>query len=57
MPELAGERPLEFLCHSFQNKEQIREIHRRLSAGGVRCWLDEDDILPAKTGAWSFGRC
>ena len=35
-----------FLAHASADKALVRDLHRRLGAAGVRCFLDEVDILP-----------
>jgi hypothetical protein len=37
-----------FLCHSSQDKEQIRIIYRELKKAGMAPWLDEEHILPGQ---------
>jgi hypothetical protein len=37
-----------FLCHSSQDKEQIRRIYRDLKKAGMMPWLDEEHILPGQ---------
>jgi hypothetical protein len=37
-----------FLCHSSQDREQIRQIYRELKKAGTAPWLDEEDILPGQ---------
>src|SRR4051812_41000151 len=34
-----------FLCHSSNDKPQVRDLYRRLKADGIEPWLDEEDIL------------
>ncbi len=34
-----------FLCHCSEDKEQIRDLYRRLQRDGLQPWLDEEDIL------------
>jgi hypothetical protein len=41
-------RPLAFLCHSSGDKEQVRELYWRLQGDGLRCWFDEEDLLPGQ---------
>ncbi|MEV4636669.1 SCO2525 family SAM-dependent methyltransferase [Actinoplanes sp. NPDC049548] len=33
-----------FLCHSWGDKEAVRELYRRMQADGLAPWLDEEDI-------------
>ena len=35
-----------FLSHSSKDKTVVREIAERLKCGGVRVWLDEEQIKP-----------
>ncbi|HZN93035.1 MAG TPA: toll/interleukin-1 receptor domain-containing protein, partial [Myxococcales bacterium] len=35
-----------FLCHSSQDKAQVRILARELRARGLRVFLDEDEIIP-----------
>jgi hypothetical protein len=37
-----------FLCHSSGDKEQVRDLYRRLHRDGFEPWLDEADILPGQ---------
>jgi TIR domain len=37
-----------FLCHSSGDKEQVRALYWRLQSDGVRCWFDEEDLLPGQ---------
>jgi hypothetical protein len=37
-----------FLCHSSGDNEVVRGLYRRLTAAGVKCWLDEKDIRPGQ---------
>ena len=47
--ERAGHQtPSIFLCHSSGDKPRVRELYRRLTADGLKPWLDEEDILPGK---------
>ena len=39
---------LVFLCHSSGDKERVRQLYHRLTADGVRCWFDEEDLLPGQ---------
>jgi TIR domain len=47
-PRETDRRPLVFLCHSSNDKEQVRKLYHRLVADGIRCWFDEEDILPGQ---------
>jgi len=52
IPKIEGfssERLLQvFLCHSSEDKPQVRELYRRLLHQGIIPWIDEEDILPGK---------
>jgi TIR domain len=37
-----------FLCHSSGDKEQVRDLYRRLQRDGFQPWLDEENILPGQ---------
>lgn len=37
-----------FLCHSSQDKEQVRLLYNRLAADGLKVWMDERQILPGE---------
>jgi hypothetical protein len=39
---------LVFLCHSSGDKERVRQLYHQLTADGVRCWFDEEDLLPGQ---------
>jgi TIR domain len=39
---------LVFLCHSSGDKEHVRQLYHQLTADGVRCWFDEEDLLPGQ---------
>ncbi|HEY0607900.1 MAG TPA: TIR domain-containing protein, partial [Herpetosiphonaceae bacterium] len=42
-------RPLSvFLCHSSNDKPEVRNLYYRLQNEGVRPWLDEVDLLPGQ---------
>jgi DNA-binding NtrC family response regulator len=43
---LASAKTRAFLCHSSEDKEQVRALYRRLVEKGVAPWLDEIDLLP-----------
>lgn len=43
------QRPLRvFLCHSFDDKEKVRELYKSLRLEGFSPWLDEENILPGQ---------
>jgi hypothetical protein len=37
-----------FLCHSSQDKDDVRALYKRLRADGLTPWLDEEDLLPGQ---------
>src|SRR5436853_6308588 len=40
-----------FLCHSSSDKPRIRELYKRLLAGGFDPWLDEENLIPGQDAA------
>jgi hypothetical protein len=48
--------PLVFLCHSSGDKDQVRLLYDRLREDGVRCWFDEEDLLPGQDWGYEIGR-
>ena len=47
-PPAMSNPSLVFMCHSSGDKTLVRDLHRRLVADGINCWLDENDILPGQ---------
>jgi hypothetical protein len=49
---LRGEKPISFysvfICHSSADKQFARALYGELQDRGVRCWLDEKQILPGE---------
>jgi hypothetical protein len=42
-----GDRRLKvFLCHSAQDKPQVRELYQKLVADGIDPWFDEANLIP-----------
>jgi DNA-binding response OmpR family regulator len=37
-----------FLCHSSDDKPQVRELYQKLCTDGFEPWLDEEDLLPGQ---------
>ena len=37
-----------FLCHASEDKEAVRDLHRRLSRDAVSPWLDEEQLRPGQ---------
>jgi ribosomal protein L40E len=37
-----------FLCHCSEDKPQVHRLYKRLKAGGLAPWYDEEDILPGQ---------
>ena len=52
----ASTGPLVFLCHSSGDKERVRELYRRLSDDNIRCWFDEEDLLPGQNWEYEIAR-
>jgi TIR domain/Trypsin-like peptidase domain len=44
------------LCHSSGDKECVRKLYHRLTADGVRCWFDEEDLLPGQDWEFEIGK-
>jgi hypothetical protein len=44
----ASSGPDVFICHSSDDKEQVRGLYQRLRDDGVTCWFDEEDLLPGQ---------
>lgn len=38
-----------FLCHNSSDKEAVRSIARRLQVGGIRPWLDDEQLQPGRS--------
>jgi hypothetical protein len=51
-----SEGALVFLCHSSGDKERVRHLYRRLMADRVRCWFDEDDLMPGQDWEFEIGK-
>src|SRR6185295_7997083 len=41
-----------FLCHSSGDKERVRDLYSKLTGDGVKCWFDEEDLLPGQD--WDY---
>ncbi|HSK75068.1 MAG TPA: toll/interleukin-1 receptor domain-containing protein [Thermoanaerobaculia bacterium] len=41
-----------FLCHSSEDKQQVRQLYRRLKDAGLEVWFDEESLLPGQD--WQF---
>jgi TIR domain len=39
---------LVFLCHSSGDKNIVRRLRQHLTNDGIRCWFDEEDLLPGQ---------
>jgi TIR domain len=37
-----------FLCHSSEDKQQVRQLYRRLKHSGFEVWFDEESLLPGQ---------
>jgi hypothetical protein len=44
-PTSAG---MAFLCHNSQDKDAVRLLNETLRSGGIRTWLDEEQIQPGE---------
>jgi hypothetical protein len=38
-----------FLCHNSEEKEEVRDLNKRLKALSIRTWLDEEQATPRRT--------
>jgi hypothetical protein len=59
LAQLASVEPVDavaFLCHSSGDKERVRALYQRLEGDGVRCWFDEDDLLPGQDWDYEISR-
>jgi hypothetical protein len=49
---IAGVQPIEFyscfISYSHENKSFARRLHDALQGRGIRCWLDEHELLPGQ---------
>ena len=45
MPELNDNPKRVFLCHSWIDKVEVRQLYHRLRSDGADPWLDEEDML------------
>lgn len=41
-----------FLCHSSNDKQQVRKLNKRLVADNIETWLDEEKLLPGQD--WEY---
>ena len=51
LPDVAeplNDCPIVFLCHASEDKNSVREIHKKLSSDGFASWFDEVDLLPGQ---------
>ena len=61
IPDLVGAmEPIQFyscfISYSHSDKSFARRLHDALQGRGIRCWLDEHDILPGdESSRWSSG--
>jgi WD40 repeat protein len=37
-----------FLCHSSEDKEQVRNLYHRLVGDGFSCWFDAENLIPGQ---------
>ena len=35
-----------FLAHASEDKKRVRELYKKLTEGGLKPWLDEEDLMP-----------
>jgi Leucine-rich repeat (LRR) protein len=54
-----GERPLApkrnlsiFLCHSSNDKTQVRKLYKKLTSNSMNVWLDEENLIPGQD--WEY---
>src|SRR3954452_2567629 len=47
-PAVVGHDRLVFLCRSSGDKDAVRLLYHRLTSDGVRCWFDEEHLLPGQ---------
>lgn len=53
----ADPRPLRvFLCHSSDDRPQVRELYQWLRAEGIDAWLDEENLDPGEDWALAIPR-
>lgn len=45
-PQHPGSEDCVFLCHNSQDKPYVRKLNEVLKEGGVKTWLDEEQIAP-----------
>ncbi len=41
-----------FLCHSSNDKPQVRKLYRKLSGDNIDVWFDEEDLIPGQD--WEY---
>ncbi len=41
-----------FLCHSSNDKPQVRKLYRKLSGDSIDVWFDEEDLIPGQD--WEY---
>jgi hypothetical protein len=37
-----------FLCHSSIDKSAVRRLHQRLAGDHIKCWFDEESLIPGQ---------
>jgi hypothetical protein len=47
-PERRKKKLKVFLCHSSQDKSNVRKLYKRLQSAGFDPWLDEEKLLPGQ---------
>lgn len=45
-----------FICHSSGDKERVRKLYRALKSDNVKCWFDEQDLLPGQDWEYEIGK-
>jgi Leucine-rich repeat (LRR) protein len=51
-PEMTNRNLKVFLCHSSNDKPQVRKLYRKLMDDDIDVWLDEKNLLPGQD--WEF---
>jgi hypothetical protein len=41
-----------FLCHSSNDKPQVRKLYKKLTNDGIDVWLDEENLIPGQD--WEY---
>jgi Leucine-rich repeat (LRR) protein len=51
-PSFSKRRLQVFLCHSSEDKLQVRRIYKKLQGDSIDAWLDEENLLPGQD--WEY---